>query len=89
MSEIIRGREALKPRVRSVEPLRDWQLLLHFTNGETRSFDAKPLLQYPAFRALRDEAFFRTVQVSLGTICWLNDIDYCADTLYQQSIPVL
>ena len=85
MSETIRGREALSPRVKSVVPLPDWQLRLAFNNGETRIFDAKPLLQYPAFHALRDEAFFRRVHVGFGTICWLNDIDYCPDTLYQQS----
>jgi len=88
MYETIRGNESLSPRVLSVEPQPDWMLLLRFSNGESRRFDAKPLLEYPAFRALRDEKFFCGVRVSYGTICWSGDIDYCPDTLYAQSVPV-
>lgn len=75
----------LGPRVVSVRPLADYQLALTFDNGEHKTFDAKPLLDYPAFKPLRQETFFRTVSVQFGTICWPGDIDYCPDTLYQQS----
>jgi len=88
MTETIIGKEKLSPRVQSVKALPNWELLLCFTNGEKRCFDAKPLLQYPAFRPLKDKRFFETVQVAYGTICWEGDIDYCPDTLYQQSSPL-
>ena len=86
--ETIQGREALSPRVVSAKPLPDWTLALSFSNGETRSFDVKPLLKYPAFRPLQDEALFRSVRVAFGTVCWPGDIDYCPDTLYDQSMPM-
>lgn len=75
----------LGPRVVAVHPLPDYQLALTFNNGEHRTFDAKPLLDYPAFRQLKSEAFFHSVRVQFGTICWPGDIDYCPDTLYLQS----
>lgn len=85
MTEILRGREKLSPRVKRAEPLPDYKLQLEFTNGEQRRFDAAPLLAHAAFAPLKDEAFFRLVRVEYGTICWPGDIDYCADTLYAQS----
>lgn len=83
--DIVVATSPLGPRVVAVHPLADYQLALTFSNGEQRTFDAKPLLDYPAFRPLRSETFFRSVRVQFGTICWPGDIDYCPDTLYQQS----
>ncbi len=70
MTEIIRGAEQLCPRVRQVTPLPDYKLHVVFSNAEERLFDAAPLLTYPAFQPLRDEAFFRLVRAEAGTICW-------------------
>jgi len=84
---MLRG-DALSPRVKSVVPKEDYTLLLSFSNGERRLFDAKPLLSYPVFKALRDPGFFRLVQTAYGSIAWPNDIDYCPDTLYAESLPV-
>ena len=84
-SSIEYASEPLGPRVISVHALPDYQLALVFDNGEHRTFDASPLLDYPVFSPLRSEAFFRLVRVQYGTVCWPGDIDYCPDTLYQQS----
>ena len=89
MTEIVRGAERLGPRVRKVTPMPDYQLRLAFTNGEERMFDAADLLNLPAFAPLRDEAFFRLVRVEFGTVCWPDDIDYCPDTLYAESVPCI
>ena len=86
MSEIICGSERLGPRVRKVTPMHGYKLRIEFSNAEERLFDAEPLLAYPAFQPLRDEAFFRLVRAEYGTICWPGDIDYCPDTLYMQSV---
>ena len=85
LDDVITAPQPLGPRVTAVRPLADYQLALTFDNGEHRTFDARPLLDYPAFAKLRSETFFRLVQVQFGTICWPGDIDYCADTLYLQS----
>jgi len=77
----------LGPRVMSVSPMDGYRLLLGFSNGEQRVFDAKPLLEYSVFEPLREEAFFKSVRVEFGTIMWPEDLDYCPDTLYLESAP--
>ncbi|MCL2512942.1 MAG: DUF2442 domain-containing protein [Oscillospiraceae bacterium] len=41
----------------------------------------------PAFRPLRNKEFFTAVKAEYGTVVWPNDIDYCPDTLYEESTP--
>jgi len=85
MDDIITG-APLGPRVLTVVPMDDFKLLLTFNNGEKRVFDAKPLFLLNAFRALQNKAFFETVKVAYGSVVWENDIDYCPDTLYAESV---
>ena len=73
---------SLGPRVLDVKPMDDYKLLLTFTNGERRLFDAKPLLKMPVFKRLENESVFRLVTVDYGTVIWPHGIDYCPDTLY-------
>jgi len=87
MSDTMLRGEELSPRVKSVVPTDDYTLLLTFRNGERRVFDAKPLLEFPVFRSLKNPKFFHLMQVSLGSVAWPNDIDYCPDTLYAESVP--
>lgn len=88
MTELIHGAEPLGPRVRDVAALPGYQLELTFTNGERRAFDARGLLEYPVYRRLKDEGFFRTARVEYGSVCWPGDIDCCPDRLYRDSVPV-
>ncbi|MCL2078380.1 MAG: DUF2442 domain-containing protein [Oscillospiraceae bacterium] len=87
MDNIICG-ELLGPRVAEVSPMEDYNLQLTFDNGERRIFDVKPLFAYAVFKSLQDKAFFESVKVAYGSILWSNDIDYCPDTLYAESILV-
>jgi hypothetical protein len=75
----------LGPRVKNVTALSNFRLLIFWDNGEERIFDAKGLLQMRVFAPLRDEDFFKAVEVRHGSILWPNDIDYCPDTLYLES----
>lgn len=79
--------EPLGPRVASVLPLEDYKLLLSFTNGEKRIFDAKPLLSLKPFKPLQSNQLFKAVKLAYGSVLWPNDIDYCPDTLYAESVP--
>lgn len=85
--DIIYG-EPLGPRVLKVSPMDDYKLLLNFNNGENRIFDVKPLLSMGVFEILQKKDFFELVRAEYGTVVWPNDIDYCPDTLYEQSVPV-
>jgi len=87
MDDIIYG-APLGPRVLSAKPIDDYMLLIKFNNGEERIFDAKPLFIHNVFKPLQDKLFFDLVKVAYGTVEWPNDIDYCPDTLYSESIPV-
>lgn len=88
MQEYVTGPEALGPRVVAVKPSDDYQLLLTFSNGEKRRFDAHPLLTLPAYQKLQNKAFFEAVSVAFGTVQWPCDIDCCPDSLYAKSVPV-
>lgn len=86
MTEIIRGAEALGPRVRSVAVMPGHRLDLTFSNGERRIFDASPLLEWPAYQALNSDALFSAARVKFGSVCWPGDIDCCPDRLYRDSV---
>ena len=86
MDDIING-SPLGPRVTIATPIDDYKLLLTFTNGERRIFDAKPLLEMSIFKPLANKSFFQSVKVAYGSVMWPQDIDYCPDTLYVESIP--
>jgi len=42
----------MNPRPIAVKPLEDYELLITFQNGETKIFDAKPLLSLPLYKSL-------------------------------------
>jgi len=67
--------------------MEDYHLYLKFTNGDHRIFDARPLLSYEVFEPLKNKDFFHLVKVAYGSVLWPNDIDYCPDTLYEESKP--
>ena len=86
--ELIKGKK-IGPRVTDVIPLDDFILKVFFNNNEIRLFDAKKIYNLPCFLPLKQKAFFDTVHVEYGSIAWMNDIDYCPDTLYEESIPLV
>src|SRR4030042_311801 len=73
------------PRVKSVRAGDDYRLELVFTNGETRSYDCRPLLDFGVFRELKDANYFRQARVEIGTVVWPHEQDICPDTLYLDS----
>jgi hypothetical protein len=77
----------MNPRVKAVTPLKDYNLLLEFTNGELRIFDMSPYLDKGIFRQLRDTSYFNSVRICGGSIAWPEEQDLCPDTLYEKSIP--
>lgn len=72
-------------KIKEVKVMNDYKLLITFTNNERRVKDMKPYLDKEAFYKLKDINFFNTVKISHGTICWDEDIDLCADSVYETS----
>ncbi len=75
----------LRPTAIEVKPCDNYELIIKFNNDETRLFDVKKLLEYPAFKPLKEKAIFETVHTNGITIEWQNDIDICPDELYYNS----
>lgn len=78
----------MNPRVLSVQYKGNHQLLLTFTNKETRQFDLSAYLHFPIYKPLTDEAFCNKVKAADGSIQWNESIDFDPDTLYLESKPV-
>jgi len=79
----------MNPRVKAVKPNPDYTITLVFTNGEVRLFDVKPYLNKGIFQELKDKGAFNSVRPLLGSVQWQNGQDFCPDTLYSESIPVI
>lgn len=70
-----------------VKPLDGKKLFLKFEDGKEGSVDLNELTDFTGvFEPLKDDDYFRRVTVNpeLGTICWPNDADLCADVLYSK-----
>ncbi|MEI7583738.1 DUF2442 domain-containing protein [Runella sp.] len=76
----------MNPRVIKVKPLENHELELLFSNHETRIFDIKPYLIKGIFSELADETVFNSVKSFNGTVVWSNELDFCPDTLYIDSV---
>ena len=79
----------MNPRVKAVKPNPDYTLTLTFTSGEVKRFDVEPYLSIGIFQELRDLSVFNSVRPFLGSVQWVNGQDFCPDTLYEESVPVL
>jgi Protein of unknown function (DUF2442) len=78
----------MNPRVKFVQPNKDFTLNLTFDNNERKIFDVKPYLEYGVFRELKDLSLFYSVKPFLGTVQWQNEQDFCPDTLYLESVYI-
>ena len=75
-------------KIIGVEVLDNYKLLLTFSNNEKRIKDMNPYLEKGVFKKLKNKSFFNSVHIVFDTISWNDEIDLCADTLYETSIPL-
>lgn len=74
--------------VESARVVNTLSMLVKFTTGETRLFDASGLLEYPAFKPLENPKVFENYSIDHGVLCWENgDIDIAPEALYERSYP--
>lgn len=77
----------LQPNLKSVTPLENYRLELHYETGEERVFDVTPYIGSGWFGELKDTAYFNRVRVlddGYG-IEWPNGQDIAPHELYEYS----
>lgn len=72
-------------QVISAKPLDDMMMILTFSTGEQRLFDAT-ILTGPAFQSLTDEAIFKNCKIVDGVVTWMDEeIDCAPEYMYEHS----
>lgn len=75
--------EEMSPMAEAVEARPDYRLIVTFTNGERKEYDARPMLNVPMYKNLRK--VFSCVRVENGFVVWPGDMDIDPDKLYLRS----
>lgn len=71
----------------SVKPLDDMMMILTFSTGEQRLFDAT-ILTGSAFAPLSDPEIFKDCKVIDGVVTWMDEeIDCAPEYMYENSYP--
>lgn len=78
----------LPPKIKEVQVLEDYKLLLIYENGEHRIYDMKPNLQFEAFYKLKNIEVFKKVHAAGETIEWETGEDVSPESLYFHSIKI-
>lgn len=69
-----------------VKPLEGYQLWIRFSNGHCGIFDTSPILDTPAFIALKEKTVFDRVYVDFGAPTWENGaIDIAPEYVYEHT----
>lgn len=72
----------------AVEPLNDMKMILTFSNGEKRLFDAK-ILTGSAFEPLKNAKIFENCRIVDGVVTWLDEtIDCAPEWMYLHSSEI-
>jgi len=73
--------------VQTVKVLDDMMMIVIFTSGEKKLFNATILLSMPAFKVLENVDIFITAAVEHGVVVWNNgDIDIAPEYMYNNCL---
>lgn len=80
----------LQPKLIKVEPIDLLKLRLYYETGEVKLFDVTPYATGSWYGQLKDEDYFRTVQMLPGGIGieWPSGQDIAPHELYENSVIV-
>ncbi len=78
------------PKVKAVQAMDDYTLVVTFDNKQKKRYDVKPLLNRDDFDLLNNIVLFRTVKVEQGgyAVVWNNTIDIAEYELWKNSCYV-
>lgn len=72
--------------VREVVAKPDYTLILTFSNGEKKLYDASQLLKSEIFAPLKNPALFLRAHIDGVAVAWNNEIDVAPEFLYENSV---
>ena len=76
-------------KVISVKPLENYLLKIEFSDGFRKVIDIRPFIGKGISAALKDEAYFRRVNLEDGGgIAWPNGYDFCPNFL-RDDVPAV
>jgi len=52
-------------------------------------FDVLAYMDKGIFKQLKSKEVFNSIKIADGTVQWINEADFCPDTLYLESKPIL
>jgi hypothetical protein len=82
------GQPDVDLKIASVRIIDELYMLVVFSSGEKRLFDAAPLLQYPAYEILANPEVFHTAKVDHGLLVWADGaLDISPEAVYTRSFP--
>ena len=80
------------PRIKSYQPLQDFQLLVSFDDGKHVRYNvAEDIATLPAFHDLQSEhGLFENAQLDKSRTCiyWNDQIDLPSDAIYEYGIAI-
>ena len=83
--------EIMIPRIKSIQPLDNFILLVEFDNGKKVAYDVKDVRKTLAdFRVLETEyGLFRNARLDSSRTCvyWTERVDIPSDTILEYGIP--
>ena len=72
-------------KITDVKPLDDMILILPFSSGERRLFDAT-ILEGSVFEKLKDNEVFKNCSIEFGVVTWMDgEIDCAPEYMYKHS----
>ena len=76
------------PKLLSVQPEKDFFLILTYDNGEIKKYDFSQNFSHPFYAPLSNFATFQQVSVVDGDLEWATGQDFCPFTLYDNSVII-
>lgn len=70
----------------AVKCLRDYKLLITFSNGEKKLYNAQDDIHQGVLTKLQNKSFFAQAKIARGSVVWDDEIDIAPETLYAESI---
>lgn len=78
----------IPPRIKSVEALENFCLLITYNTNEKKLYDMKKNFKYDFYKQLKNGEYFKLVKSVDVTVEWPNGEDIDPNELYENSVKI-